>query len=186
MADWLSLPIPHGPHRQTCLCSALQTDPVAPPSCQALPCAAQVSRFSPQTGPAPRAVQGHAFPAHGVPSLPQIPPCTLLFLLPALQTQTRLCSQQPLPGEGAAAPGGSELLLQPCRVWSPLCAPAPAQPCVSAHLKTGKVFFKRMRRVRKASNSQSPGSDGCTDNTALFSSGMLGMFCTAVSHKPNL
>lgn len=60
--------------------------------------------------------------------------------------------------------------------------PKVLQVCLSVHLKTEKVFFKRMRRVRKTSNSQSPGSDGCTDNTALFSFGMLGMFCTAVSH----
>lgn len=97
--------------------------------------------------------------------------------------------------------GGSELLLQPllgCGALLPallraqppqppwlLCSPKSA-PGVSVHLKTEKVFFKRMRRVRKTSNFQSPESDGCTDNTALFSFGMLGMFCTAVSHKPNL
>lgn len=104
-----------------------------------------------------------------------------------------LCKQdQPLPGTRAGIPGGALIAAAaPARVWSPpvpqdsLCpSPLPGPVCLSVHLKTGKVFFKRMRRVRKTSSSQSPGSDGCTDNTALFSFGMLGMFCTAVSQNP--
>lgn len=61
--------------------------------------------------------------------------------------------------------GGSELLLQPLlgcgallRAQPPqppwlLCSPKSA-PGVSVHLKTEKVFFKRMRRVRKTSRAR--------------------------------
>lgn len=111
---------------------------------QALHCAAQVSRFSPCTGPCSHWQLLLPVLCRAMDSQPmesrwqcQTPPCPAELSGGSLHgltdtNQMLLCKQdQPLPGEGAGIAGGSELLLQPLLRCGALCAPGQSvpQPC---------------------------------------------------------